>query len=401
MINGRYLLSIFWPTLVGIGVGIIVVALQLKGVNFQKTTFLSPLGEILGVTAETDSNKEVIGFLPYWLMKDAKSPFSQLDTIVYFSISLDDRGQVKTKENTQEAEMGWYTLHKESTQNLLGQLRQHRKKTILAVTAFDNEKIDNLISDSKVKQQAIEAIAEEVKESKFDGVNVDFEYSLKDHFRDDSGLLLAQFIADLKKRLKKDNFKALVSVDIYVNGIINDKPYDLKALNQTADQIIIMAYDFHIPSSDAGPIAPLRTGDDSRSIIEGIQAAIKKEAAMEKLVLGIPLYGYEWQTYSSDFKAQTVEDSGVLATYKRINELIKDKGIETMWDEGSLSPWFSYKVGRQIRQVYYDNEESISLKLQLVDQLKMKGIAFWALGYEGNELQIWDMVGNWQKRSKE
>ena len=397
--NQKLFWSLFWPTLLGTMVGVAGVIFKFQ-LNLNPPPPLSPLGEMTDVKARLGSDKQVIGFLPYWLIKDAKSPFEQFNQVIYFGVTLSDEGKIMTKINSQEVELGWYTLQRASTQALLKQLQDQGTKIILAVTAFDNQTIDKLIGQPEIQQKAIVEVAAEVKQYDFDGVNIDFEYSLDKPFMADSGTLLAQFIKELRKRLIKDNPAATVSVDIYVNGLILDKPYDLVALNQAADQIIIMAYDFHTPdSATAGPIAPIRSTDStSKSIVDGLQAVIKKGVAMNRLVLGVPLYGYEWQTTSSDFKAQTAPGSGVLATYKRIMALLKEKGLSAAWDEVSLSPWLSYQIGGKTQQIYFDNEQSIALKLQLIDQLKMQGVAFWALGYEGNNSGIWEVVKTWQKK---
>jgi spore germination protein YaaH len=42
--------------------------------------------------------------------------------------------------------------------------------------------------------------------------------------------------------------------------------------------------------------------------------------------------------------------------------------------------------------VYFENSRSLSYKLDYVNQLNLGGIAIWALGYEGDSRELWDVV---------
>jgi len=54
----------------------------------------------------------------------------------------------------------------------------------------------------------------------------------------------------------------------------------------------------------------------------------------------------------------------------------------------SLHGWFMKKNGT-ISQIYFDDLKSISLKVELVRQLNLGGVAFWALGYEDQDPDFW------------
>ncbi len=180
-----------------------------------------------------------------------------------------------------------------------------------------------------------------------------------------------------------------MSSDFYANALINDNVYSVKELSRYLDEVIIMAYDFHRPVSDtSGPVAPLKS-TSGRSIIETIQASLNK-VELKKLILGIPLYGYEWQTYSEKPATSVIPQSGALASYGRVHELISEKKLDVKWDYEAMSPYLVFKENDgRIKQIYYENLESLSLKYQLVKQVQMGGVAFWAIGYEGEFNEVW------------
>jgi spore germination protein len=63
------------------------------------------------------------------------------------------------------------------------------------------------------------------------------------------------------------------------------------------------------------------------------------------------------------------------------------------WDDEAMSPYLVYKEDGAIKQIYYENLASLSLKYQLVRQLNLSGVAFWAIGYEGEFQEVWQEAG--------
>ena len=146
----------------------------------------------------------------------------------------------------------------------------------------------------------------------------------------------------------------------------------------------------------AGPVAPLFGGKEfwDGDINEYLQAFLKVVPS-EKILLGIPFYGYEWQTTSRDSQSHTFPDTGSTASYTRVAEILERKdelGVQEHWNEDALSPYISYIEDREIYVIYYENSRSISYKLDYVNQLDLGGIAIWALGYEGDSLELWDVI---------
>ena len=176
-----------------------------------------------------------------------------------------------------------------------------------------------------------------------------------------------------------------IGIDIFVNTINKGSKEKLDRLFGIVDEVVIMAYDFHRPGMDiSGPVAPLAAPVGERSILEVVQRIVYLELPRNKIVMAFPLYGYEWKTYSADYRAQIKRGWYQVASIKRVNELIKTKGYEVKWDEEAASPWISYVENGQIYQIYFENIKSLKIKIDLVEQNGFKGVGFWALGYEGD-----------------
>jgi spore germination protein YaaH len=184
---------------------------------------------------------------------------------------------------------------------------------------------------------------------------------------------------------------------MYAGASKNNGLWDVPGIEPYVDYIVIMAYDFHRQSSpQAGPIAPLFGGkefwdSDINQHVQGFVAQVPRH----KLLLGIPFYGYEWETTSRDAQSHTFPDTGSTASISRVSELLKRKDelqVEERWNEEALSPYLSYKEDGKTYVIYYENSRSISYKLDYVNQLDIGGIAIWALGYEGDSRELWDVI---------
>ena len=114
----------------------------------------------------------------------------------------------------------------------------------------------------------------------------------------------------------------------------------------------------------------------------------------EKIILGIPFYGYEWIVEDgNDPQSFTIPKTGQTATYERITNLLATPTIKTHWDAAALSPYLRFDVKGKHHIIYYDNALSLAYKLQLVRQANLGGIAIWALGYEGSTQELWTTIG--------
>ncbi len=150
--------------------------------------------------------------------------------------------------------------------------------------------------------------------------------------------------------------------------------YDYSMLGEIVNKVIIMAYDFHWPGGSPGPIAPFSWVQDV------IDYAII-EIPLEKLYLGLGLYGYDW-IINSEQKTRGL----VFSQIKNIS-LKYNKKIE--WDQDSQSPYLRYKDKDFEHEVWFENKESVAKKLRLVDEFQLKGVVFWRLGQEDPD--VWQL----------
>jgi len=360
------------------------------------TSFLSPVFERFSMFLLGKRSRKVIGFLPYWNMNDNyQLDFKTLDQLIYFNLMVDINGDI-IKYGDEGG--GWFTYDSPALDSWLEKAKKEKKKTLLCIASFDAEVMFQISADEEKQDKVIKIIIDGIKEKGFDGVDIDFEY-FEQYNHEGFGKNFNNFIARLRKELDQLDPDLILSVDIYPKAIIEDEPYELKEMNQIIDQLIIMAYDFTQSGSDnSGPVSPIRTDHkldqeirDNYSIIQTLEAA-KGKIDKEKLILGIPLYGYKWRTYDEKHRSATYPGIGDMAPYGGMKELIEEKDLTINWDPLAQSPWVVYKDNWGYSQIYFENLESLKIKFNLAKKKKLGGIAFWALGYEGEEKDFWDYL---------
>jgi spore germination protein YaaH len=136
-------------------------------------------------------------------------------------------------------------------------------------------------------------------------------------------------------------------------------------------------------------VAPISSEAGERNINEVVESCINNTLDKNKIILAYPLYGYEWETETSDFGAKVVRGWYQMISWNNAKKLISDRNLGVNWDDLSMSPWFSFEEGGEIHQVYFENERSLKAKIDLVRQNKFVGYGYWALGYEGKDSLIW------------
>lgn len=369
---------------------------------------VSPIALIESITKTTPKkNKIVYGFLPYWNLKHAdKLHIQPLTHFAYFAIDLNEDGTINKKLNKRELEPGWNKFNSKDNQKVHYQSKLLSQKQILTITAMDPELIESLVDQPKNRENAIENIISLLNETEYDGLNIDFEYvgepsqSTRNNF--------SLFLKDLSAKCKQSKPTCTIDIDIFGDTGEKIRLWDLSSLNPYVDHIIVMAYDYYRKSSTkAGPVAPI-TGrclpKETENCLDGDisthLAKILKLVPSEKVLLGIPFYGYEWQTASEDFLANTYPKTGSLATYQRIKSLFENpkvSSISAKWSNTTFSPFLSYIEDDNIYQVQFENAQSLEYKMKLVQDANLGGVAIWALGYETPHTDIWSPIENLNK----
>ena len=160
-----------------------------------------------------------------------------------------------------------------------------------------------------------------------------------------------------------------------------DFSYDYKYFASQADAIILMNYDFHWPTSSAGPIAPQ---DWFERNIENMVKLVPPD----KIVMGIANYGYDWP-------AKTTRDPHPVA-----QAVTFQQGVVTRWNRSRTSSSIRTLSIRTIPTKTKTTGFTPSgcstaspptTRLRAAERAGVRGTALWRLGMEDPSMwSIWD-----------
>lgn len=237
---------------------------------------------------------------------------------------------------------------------------------------FDPNLTRAIFTDSTLQQTVISNMVSFVKEHGYKGANLNFE----NMFAADRSLF-NNFLEEMTVAFHEEGYPVMVSVPAKTCDCPTwawSGTFDFEFLgNSNVDYIQLMSYDQHGAWSSPGPIA----GYDWMQVVLNYATS---HIASEKILLGLPGYGYSWNTS---------KNSGHRAlTLKQIDQLIATHNPEIMWDAKEKTPYFNYVDGSGDRHtVYFDNFDSLSAKTSLVYDFNLAGVSMWRLGQEND--QFW------------
>ena len=226
-----------------------------------------------------------------------------------------------------------------------------------------------ILSSTTTRRKLIDALVAEVQQYGIDGINVDFE-----QISMDCGEHYIEFIRELSVSCRKNGI--VLSVDNYVPTGYTDH-YDRREQGIVADYVIIMGYDEHYAGSpEAGSVASI-------NYVENGIADTVSQVPANKVINAIPFYTRIWETTGSSISSQAVG-------MEMAEEYVAAHNIDVEWNEETCQNYGEYTSGDTLYQVWLEDDESIRVKLNIMEKYGIGGVAAWRLGFEKPE--IWDEI---------
>jgi spore germination protein YaaH len=219
----------------------------------------------------------------------------------------------------------------------------------------------SILPGSRHRRELIADIIEAAKD--YDGLQINFENVPA---RDGEAFL--SFLRELRAGLGDKVFSVAIPAR---TRRLNDDVYDYENIKPYVDRILIMAYDEHWSGSRPGSIASL---DWCRRVAVHSLNTI----GSEKLIMGLPFYGRAWGNYSPS-RALIYNSISNIRNEHQITEIRRENGI----------PVFNYDVNVSIT-VYYEDEYSLSARMEMYKDMGVKNIGFWRVGQE--TARVWNIL---------
>jgi spore germination protein len=289
----------------------------------------------------------------YLTLRD-RSPW--LDYVISFSYAITAEGDVVGRD----------------PQELLG-ISPPAKRILLfsnidqAAGGFSGAIARSVLTQPAVQEKAIAGIIAKLEALDAAGMELDFE-----DIAPDLRPQLSAFVAKLTAAVHETGR----TVSMAVPAKLSDDPenswsgaFDYAALGSTVDSLMLMAYDEHYRLGDPGPVASL-------AWTENVIRYAMTVMPTQKIVLGVPLYGYDWKAPGEG------EAFGLHSVAARVNM----PGAKVEWVEEVGENKLTYTASDGSQHVaWYPDQRSLAAKRKLAEFYRLQGIALWRLGFETPE----------------
>jgi spore germination protein len=268
----------------------------------------------------------------------------------------------------------WYTIHPDGSvtgsadPRVLAFATRHHLWVFALVQNMSGPAVyHELLNDPLARARALENLLGLCEANGYDGVNLDFE-----GIAPEDRAAYTSFVVDLTRLLHQNGYYVTLSVPAETsNQPLNawTGAYDYRALGKVADLLMIMAYDEHSVASSAGPVAGPRW-------VEEVVRYAASQVEPEKLILGLPAYGYDWSPAGS-----------MAITFQQWEALVRAYGSGPA-AAGHLQYW----ADGVPHDVYYETLGNFEASVKVAVGYDLRGIVLWRLGIE--DPSIWPYVGS-------
>jgi spore germination protein len=220
-------------------------------------------------------------------------------------------------------------------------------------------------------EQQVAAIVALVRQHHYAGIDLDYE-----NLRAGDARAFTAFVTALASALHAHG--KVLSVAVFAkttnagSGQVN-RAQNYAAIGRVSDQVRVMAYDYHWASSPPGPVAPI-------GWVRRVIRYAKEKIPAHKVILGIPLYGYDWSA-----------GRGVAVSWLRAFQLATRYHARARYDTASQEAWFGYRASGRRHVVWFENQASSRAKFGAAAGSGVGGVFLWMFGYE--DTGTWSGLG--------
>jgi spore germination protein YaaH len=351
---------------------------------------IAPSAAAVPSSAAHHLSAEVVGYLPYWEMNSAT--FADLDltkltTIVLFSIGWDANGQLVPDA------WGYRGITSSATTAYVAAAKAAGVRVLVSFTSFGAAKNAAFYSNPTAQATFVSAAAAFVAANGFDGADLDVEGLDGTYFG-----AYATTTGALGAALRAVNPAAQVTVA--TNANVSGAKMAARAIAAGADRAFLMGYAYRTAGAlIPGAIDPLTRTGTNLSLNASLDLYTLYGAPLDRVLLGLPLYGRSWPTVDATLGSPRRTDvtaaSGDSFVFQDLDTL---RATGTLVSEDYVPVEESTRIVRLLNgvtwQSFYDSQANLEAKMRVVLQRHLAGAGLWALGYSTGRPEYWTAIGD-------
>jgi spore germination protein len=239
---------------------------------------------------------------------------------------------------------------------------------------FNLEAATAILTNDQTQNTLITNIIETISAKGYDGLNIDFEYLGAENREP-----FNQFLRNVTERLHNEGYSVSAALAPKVSAEQEGAWYeghDYAAIGQIVDFSILMTYEWGWSGGPPMPVSPIT---EVREVIEFAVSVMDPN----KIVMSIPLYGYDWTLPYEEGG----EFANALNPVQAVN-LAREKNVAISYDDEEEAPFFEYVDDEgQEHIVWFEDLRTMRAMFNLVDEFSLRGVSFWNLAFDYP--QIW------------
>jgi len=226
---------------------------------------------------------------------------------------------------------------------------------------WQGEILHRILNDKIKREKLINDLLAHILKEKFVGINIDLEELVED-----DNQVLANFQKELYQKFHANGL--MVTQDV----MPFNEDYDYATLAKYNDYLFLMAYDQYTAETKPGPIS-------DQKWIEAAVDQIAKKVPVQKIVLCIAAFGYDWPKGGI----------GTDVTYQQALTIAKESDGKIVYDNNSYNLHYNYWDDKdQPREVHFTDAATNFNTLRFTTEYGLGGTALWRMGSEDSRL--WD-----------
>ncbi|MFA9466074.1 MAG: glycoside hydrolase family 18 protein [Velocimicrobium sp.] len=274
-------------------------------------------------------------------------------------------------------------------------------KTLISVGGWSwSDKFSDVALTDASRTTFADSCVDFILQNGFDGIDIDWEYPVSGGLstnskRPDDKQNFTLLLRTIRKKLDAqealDHKHYLLTIaggagQSYVNNV------ELEKLAKYLDYATIMTYDLHgIWDKYTDLHAPLYNNSDSSpqykaSVDSAVNIWLDASFPVDKLVLGIPFYGYLFSTVNATNNGlyQTYSGANAISYQSIVKNYLHKPGFTRYFHSQSLVPWlFNGSIF-----ISYEDSSSISRKTSYIKSKGLAGAMVWELSQDPNGILL-------------
>ena len=266
---------------------------------------------------------------------------------------------------------------------MIDSAHNHNVNVLLTLTNYGSKENRTFLEDRVVWNRLIDSLKVLLDIRDAQGIDIDFEEiptNQKNNFTD--------FVRKVRSEIGDTSM-----VTVQIKPYNNREAIDFVALEEFVDYFILQGFDYSLTgcNGNPGPVSPLLSiNSDCACIVNSFDYCLRQGITADKIALGLPAYGTSWTLRGKGTNAKPTFDNYL--TYEDIMSGYANK-YEPYYDPLTGSTFFNIQNKNNTTQVvWYESEQSLDRKFTWINEHELKGVAIWALGYDGGHPGIWNAI---------